>query len=113
MKDREFLIWIHERLTNVHHEDDLLYYMHKLRAIIHDIPKDQETPEDGRGKNGLKELQEVLAKKDAKIQACRPSYRFHRTHRSARKGLHDLYSHLGYLLLLSALEHQKQHQKSL
>lgn len=34
MKDREFLIWIHERLEHVHGEDPSFDYMHKLRAII-------------------------------------------------------------------------------
>lgn len=34
MNDREFLIWIHERLQHVHGENPLTDYMHKLRVII-------------------------------------------------------------------------------
>jgi hypothetical protein len=36
--DREFLIWIHERLELVHCENPLLDYMHRLRAIIRSTP---------------------------------------------------------------------------
>lgn len=60
MNDREFLMWIHERLTHVHGERELVDYMHKLRAVISAIPKSQETPNDGRGKNDLVELQKAL-----------------------------------------------------
>lgn len=34
MKDRDFLIWLHERLSHVHEEIETMDYMHKLRAII-------------------------------------------------------------------------------
>jgi hypothetical protein len=44
MKDRDFLIWLHERLTEVHGERAIVDYMHKLRAIIRDTPPDQESP---------------------------------------------------------------------
>jgi hypothetical protein len=43
MKDREFLIWLHERLTEVHGENHLVDYMHKLRAVIHATPADKTT----------------------------------------------------------------------
>jgi len=43
MKDRDFLIWIHERLEYIHDESDLLDYMHKLRAIILNTPADKES----------------------------------------------------------------------
>jgi len=56
MNDREFLIWIHERLEYVHKESPFKDYMHKLRAVITSIPKNQETPNDGRGLNGTDEL---------------------------------------------------------
>ena len=56
MRDREFLIWMHERLEHVHKEPPLFDYMHKLRAIIVDYPIDKDTPNDGRGKNGLDEI---------------------------------------------------------
>lgn len=43
MKDRDFLMWIHERLQHVHGESPLVDYMHKLRAIIATTPKNKET----------------------------------------------------------------------
>jgi hypothetical protein len=36
MKDREFLIWLHQRLEHVHHENPCVDYMHMLRKIIRD-----------------------------------------------------------------------------
>ena len=57
MKDKEFLIWIHEKLVLLG-DDPLMDYMHKLRAIVTGIPDDQETPNDGRGKNNIKQLME-------------------------------------------------------
>jgi hypothetical protein len=56
MKDREFLIWIHERLEHVHNESTFVDYMHKLRSIITATPEDQETPNDGRGGNSIKDV---------------------------------------------------------
>lgn len=44
MRDRDFLIWLHERLTEVHGESPLVDYMHKLRAIIASYPNDKVTP---------------------------------------------------------------------
>ncbi len=44
MTDRDFLIWIHERLVNVHGENPLFDYMWKLRAVIESTPEDKETP---------------------------------------------------------------------
>jgi len=44
MNDREFLMWLHERLVDVHGDNPLMDYMHKLRAIISVIPKQQRTP---------------------------------------------------------------------
>lgn len=44
MKDRDFLIWLHERLHTMHGESNFVDYMHKFRAIIKTIPPDQETP---------------------------------------------------------------------
>jgi hypothetical protein len=41
--DREFLTFIHDRLLNVHHENELLDYMHRLRAIIAKLPADRTT----------------------------------------------------------------------
>ena len=56
MKDRNFLIWLHERLEHVHGEDRAVDYMWKLRAIISDMDPEKETPNDGRGKNSIEEL---------------------------------------------------------
>ena len=60
MKDRDFLIWIHERLNYTHGEDCLKDYMRKLRCIIKDYPSEILTPNDGRGTNSMEELQEIL-----------------------------------------------------
>lgn len=43
MSDKEFLIWLHKRLTEIHGEDELMDYMHKLRAIISTTPDDKFT----------------------------------------------------------------------
>ena len=51
MTDRDFLIWLHERLTNTHGENPLVDYMHKLRAIIKETPKDKITPNCGLSSN--------------------------------------------------------------
>ena len=59
MKDRDFLIWIHARLTDVHNENPMLDYMHKLRAIIYSIPEDQLSPNLVVA-NNLEELEKVL-----------------------------------------------------
>lgn len=34
MTDRQFLVWIYDRLVYVHKERELTDYMHKLRKII-------------------------------------------------------------------------------
>jgi len=59
MNDREFLIWIHARLTDVHGEDKLTDYMHKLRAIIKVTPEDRFTPNVGTC-NSLEDLLKEL-----------------------------------------------------
>jgi hypothetical protein len=43
MRDVEFLLWLHDRLTDVHGEDPIVDYMHKLRAIIASIPMDRDS----------------------------------------------------------------------
>jgi hypothetical protein len=55
MKDKDFLIWVHERLTEVHKESPVVNYMHKLRAIIKATPPDRETPNICTG-NSLKDI---------------------------------------------------------
>jgi hypothetical protein len=59
MKDREFLIWIHARLSKVHGESECMDYMHRLRSMIKRTPKDQYTVNCGSG-NSLEELLKEL-----------------------------------------------------
>jgi hypothetical protein len=58
MSDRDFLMWIHERLVN-HGESETVDYMHKLRSIIKATPADKYTPNIGT-KNSLEELKKEL-----------------------------------------------------
>lgn len=44
MEDREFLIWLHYRITEVYKERPGMDFMWKLRSIIEAMPKDQITP---------------------------------------------------------------------
>ena len=62
MKDREFLIWLHERLSLVHGESELLDYMHKLRAIIKSTPIDNYSPNMGTSNSLVELLQEEMNK---------------------------------------------------
>jgi len=62
MKDQDFLCWIHERLEHIHKESHLFDYMHKLRCIIAATDPNQETSNDGRGKNSLEELKKLWPK---------------------------------------------------
>lgn len=66
LTDRQFLIWIHERLVEQYGESPYMDYMHKLRAIITSIPEEQETPQDGRGGNDIRELHSKLGKLQTK-----------------------------------------------
>ena len=56
MTDKEFLTWLHVRLTNVHGEKSITDYMHKLRAIIKSTDPDKVTPTVDTGNN----LEDVL-----------------------------------------------------
>jgi hypothetical protein len=60
MNDREFLIWIHERLEHVHKEIRTMDFMHKLRNIILAYPADKVTPNTGC-MNSLEDLKEKIA----------------------------------------------------
>lgn len=60
MRDRNFLIWIHERLVHKHGEEELVDYMHKLRSIIHDTHPLRVSPNDSRGENTMAELRKKL-----------------------------------------------------
>lgn len=55
MTDRDFLIWLHERLEKIHGESPIVDYMHKLRSIIRSTPTDKETPNIGSC-NSLKDM---------------------------------------------------------
>jgi len=59
MHDRDFLIWLHKRLTEKHGESAACDYMHKLRAIIRSTPADRITPNVATS-NSLQELLEQL-----------------------------------------------------
>lgn len=59
MKDRDYLMWLHERLELVHGESPFTDYMHKLRAIIAATPAKRETPNIGLS-NGLAQLKREL-----------------------------------------------------
>lgn len=64
MNDRDFLIWIHERLEHVHGESPIVDYMHKLRAIIKATPANQRTPNMATG-NKLADILPALANDQA------------------------------------------------
>jgi len=59
MKDRDFLIWVHERLEYVHGDHPLVDFMHKLRAVISSMNPEHETPIRAQF-NSLEELKEEL-----------------------------------------------------
>lgn len=44
MYDKEFLIWLHQRLYHLHGDNPNADFMGKLRSIIKSIPGDQLTP---------------------------------------------------------------------
>lgn len=60
MTDREFLMWIHERLEHAHGEDKLVDYMHRLRSIIRATPEDRRTLDLGSC-NSLDQLRQELS----------------------------------------------------
>jgi len=55
MKDRDFLIWIYDRLVEVHHEEEHFDYMLKLRDIIRTTDPGNESESLWQSKNSLKE----------------------------------------------------------
>jgi hypothetical protein len=60
MNDRELLAWIHERLEYVHDEDPLNDYMHALRAIVLNTPKNKRSINMGSGNNSA-DLKALMA----------------------------------------------------
>ena len=63
MKDQEFLMWLHSRLTEVHGESPIVDYMHKLRAIIKFTPPQRESP-NSASSNSLHDLRCDLNKQE-------------------------------------------------
>ena len=59
VKDREFLIWLHERLEHVHGENPLIDYMHRLRKLIWSISPDKDISQ-WKDTNSLQELKNLL-----------------------------------------------------
>lgn len=64
MKDRDFLVWLHERLEYVHKENPHVDYMRKLRAIILATSAEQETPNLAVA-NNLDDVKAMLARMEA------------------------------------------------
>ena len=60
MTDREFLMWLHERLEHVHQESPMTDYMRRFRAIIASTPKASKAPNMGEGRNSLGDLRAEL-----------------------------------------------------
>lgn len=56
--DRQILIWLHERLVNVHGEEELVDYMHRFRAIILNTPPEQVSPTQCM--NGMADLERKM-----------------------------------------------------
>lgn len=44
MKDRDFLVWLHNRMRFTHDEHPQMDYMLRLRSIIMATPPDKTTP---------------------------------------------------------------------
>lgn len=61
--DREVLIFLHERLVNIHKESDCVGYMHRLRGIIAAVPPDRDSGSPCT--NSLRELLRQLPRLDA------------------------------------------------
>jgi len=70
VKDREHLIWIHERLVKWHGEDPLIDFLHKLRAIIKNTPADKESPNIGTSSNIEQLMEEIEKEERPHCQKC-------------------------------------------
>ena len=70
MKDRDFLIWIHERLVTLG-DDPIVDFLHRLREIIYAYPADWHSFSNTKGfwvcANNIDDLKELLAVKDATV----------------------------------------------
>ena len=63
MDDRTLLIFLHQRFSNVYHENECVDYLHRLRDIVIATPKGRKAPRETC--SGAKELEEILLKKDS------------------------------------------------
>lgn len=63
MTDREFLMWLHERITEVYGESSIIDFMHKFRDIITSIPENQKT-RNSVALNSLDDLKEYFEKEE-------------------------------------------------
>ena len=61
MDDRDFLIWLHERVVNLHVDNDCEDFKHKLRNIIANIPTGQKAP--AVVTNSMADLKKLLSEK--------------------------------------------------
>ena len=59
MTDREILIFIHQRLVNVHNESPFVDYMHKLREVIYGMPKDKQSSSNVMTMHSTEVLDEI------------------------------------------------------
>lgn len=62
MDDREFLIWMYERLHLVHGESEQADYMMKLRSIIEGMKPGEFTPNTGGHVQYIDDLKTRLMK---------------------------------------------------
>lgn len=65
--DKEFLVWLHERLVHVHGEKPLMDYMHRLRAIIENTYPGKRSFES----KPLNDIRDALTKEEAKDWLCK------------------------------------------
>ena len=65
MNDRDFLIWLHERLVNIHGENDCYGFMHRLRNIIANTPAAQKSP--AVVSNSLTDLKKHINEKEKAV----------------------------------------------
>lgn len=62
MTDREFLIWLHERLVHQHKESKYVDYMHFLRDIIAATPKGRRSRGPVVTMNSMDVLDEIASR---------------------------------------------------
>lgn len=65
MNDRDFLIWLYERLVNVHREHELYDCMHRLRDIIANTPAGQKAP--AVATHSMADLKEIMIEKEKAV----------------------------------------------